>query len=128
MAPTNVKTVHQTSLLHIESNLNRLGLYNPEKEVATQNLFDKFHEFSMPQNSNPIAALDALKNINNQMEEKETGRTPDTVVHARFVRGPCKINTTINEKPGQGRNHPRGEHAVLQPTPKDGGEALVPTA
>ena len=26
MAPTNVKTVHQTSLLHIESNLDRLGL------------------------------------------------------------------------------------------------------
>ena len=25
MAPTNVKTVHQTSLLHIESNLDRLG-------------------------------------------------------------------------------------------------------
>ena len=26
MAPTNVKTVHQASLLHIESNLDRLGL------------------------------------------------------------------------------------------------------
>ena len=25
MAPTNIKTVHQTSLLHIESNLDRLG-------------------------------------------------------------------------------------------------------
>ena len=26
MAPTNIKTVHQTSLLHIESNLDRLGM------------------------------------------------------------------------------------------------------
>ena len=26
MAPTNVKTVHQTSLFHIESNLDRLGI------------------------------------------------------------------------------------------------------
>ena len=26
MAPTNVKTVHETSLLHIESNLDRLEL------------------------------------------------------------------------------------------------------
>ena len=29
MAPTNIKTVHQTSLLHIESNLDRLGLLSP---------------------------------------------------------------------------------------------------
>ena len=29
MAPTNVKTVHETSLLHIESNLGRLGLLSP---------------------------------------------------------------------------------------------------
>ena len=29
MAPTNIKTVHQTSLLHIESSLDRLGLLSP---------------------------------------------------------------------------------------------------
>ena len=29
MALTNVKTVHQISLLHIESNLDRLGLFSP---------------------------------------------------------------------------------------------------
>ena len=29
MAPTNIKTVHQTSLLHIESNLDRLGMLSP---------------------------------------------------------------------------------------------------
>ena len=31
MAPTYVKTVHQTSLLHVESNLNRLGLLSPTR-------------------------------------------------------------------------------------------------
>ena len=35
--------------------------YDPKNEVATQHLFDKFHEFSIPQNSNPIAALHALQ-------------------------------------------------------------------
>ena len=60
--------------------------YDPENEVATQHLFDKFNEFSIPQNSSPIAALHALKDINNQMEEKGTRRIPDTVLHARFVR------------------------------------------
>ena len=60
--------------------------YDPEIEVATQHLFDKFHEFSIPQNSSPIAALHALKDINNQMEEKGMRRIPDTVLHARFVR------------------------------------------
>ena len=29
MAPTNIKAVDQTSLLHIESNLDRLGLLSP---------------------------------------------------------------------------------------------------
>ena len=29
MAPADVKTVHRTSLLHIESNLDRLGLLSP---------------------------------------------------------------------------------------------------
>ena len=29
MAPTNLKTVHQTSLLHIESNFDRLGMLSP---------------------------------------------------------------------------------------------------
>ena len=29
MAPTNVETVHQNSIFHIESNLDRLGLLSP---------------------------------------------------------------------------------------------------
>ena len=36
MAPTNVKTVHQTSLLHIESSLDRLGLLSPTHDERSQ--------------------------------------------------------------------------------------------
>ena len=54
--------------------------------MATQRLYDKFHEFAIPPHSNPIAALHDLENINNQMYEKGIGRIPETVLHARFVR------------------------------------------
>ena len=60
--------------------------YDPENEVATQRLFNTFREFSIPQSSNPITALHALEDINNQMEEERMGRIPDTALHARFVR------------------------------------------
>ena len=36
MAPTNVKMVHQTFLLHIESNLDRLGLLSPTHGQRSQ--------------------------------------------------------------------------------------------
>ena len=36
MAPTNIKTVHQTSLLHIVSNLDRLGLLSPTHDQRSQ--------------------------------------------------------------------------------------------
>ena len=36
MAPTNVKTVHQTPLLHIESNLDRLGLFSLTHDQRSQ--------------------------------------------------------------------------------------------
>ena len=36
MAPTNIKTVHQTSLLHIESNLDRLGMLPPTHDQRSQ--------------------------------------------------------------------------------------------
>ena len=38
MAPTNIKTVHQTSLLHIESNLDRLGMLSPTHDQRTNEL------------------------------------------------------------------------------------------
>ena len=60
--------------------------YDPENKVVTQHLFDKFHEFSIPQSINPTAALRGLDDINSQIEEKGMGRVPDTVLHARFVR------------------------------------------
>ena len=41
MAPTNVKTVHQTSLLHIESNLDPLGLLPPTTTSVLRNRADK---------------------------------------------------------------------------------------
>ena len=36
MAPTNIKTVHQTSLLHIESNLDQLGMLSPTHDQRSQ--------------------------------------------------------------------------------------------
>ena len=36
MAPTNIETVHQTSLLHIESNLDRLGMLSPTHDQRSQ--------------------------------------------------------------------------------------------
>ena len=36
MASTNVKTVHPTSLLHIESNLDRLGMLSPTHDQRSQ--------------------------------------------------------------------------------------------
>ena len=59
--------------------------YDPENEVATQKLFDKFHNFTIPPNSNPIEAPHALEDTNSHMAEKGMG-VPDTFLHARFVR------------------------------------------
>ena len=36
MAPTNIKTVHQPFLLHIESNLDQLGLLSPTHDQRPQ--------------------------------------------------------------------------------------------
>ena len=58
---------------------------NPESEVATQKLYDKFYDSTIPPKCNPIEALHALKYINNQMAEKGMG-IPDTFLHARCVR------------------------------------------
>ena len=59
--------------------------YDPEIEVANQKLYDKFHDFTIPPNSNPIEALHAFEDTNNQMAEKTMG-TPDIFLYARFVR------------------------------------------
>ena len=41
MAPTNVKTVHETSLLHIESNLDRVGMLSPTHDQRSQQKNEK---------------------------------------------------------------------------------------
>ena len=41
MAPTNIKTVHQTSIFHIESNLDRLGLLRLPTTSVLSNKPDK---------------------------------------------------------------------------------------
>ena len=41
MTPTNIKTVHQTSLLHIESNLDRLGMLSPTHDQRSQQKNEK---------------------------------------------------------------------------------------
>ena len=63
MAPTNnnVKTVRQTSLLHIESNLDRLGLLSPTHDQRSQ------------QQSGQITLQSVL--INNSKFLKATHRT-----------------------------------------------------
>ena len=59
--------------------------YDPESEVVTQKLYEKFRDFTIPPKSNPIEALHALEDTNSQMAEKGMGIS-DTFLHARFVR------------------------------------------
>ena len=60
-------------------------MYDLESEVATQKLYDKFHDFPIPHNDNPIEDLHALKDMNNHIAEKGM-EIADTFLHARFVR------------------------------------------
>ena len=45
MAPTNIKTVHQTFLLHIESNLDRLGMLSPTHDQRSQQKTGKMYTY-----------------------------------------------------------------------------------
>ena len=58
--------------------------YDPESVVATQKLYDKFHDFNISSNSSPIETLHALEDTNNQITDKGIG-IPNTFLHARFV-------------------------------------------
>ena len=55
MAPTNIKTVHQTSLLHIESNLDRLEMLSPTHDQHSQQKTEKLHsnQFRSTSQSSP---------------------------------------------------------------------------
>ena len=77
--------------------------------MATQRLCDKFHEFSIPSYSSPIAALHDLENLNNQMYEKGIGRIPKTVLHARFVRALPDEYSLLKETLQSMKNRDRDE-------------------
>ena len=83
--------------------------HDPESEVATQRLYDKFHEFAIPPHSNPIAAFHDLEDINNQIYEKGIGRISDTVLHARFVRALPDKYSLVKKTPQSMKNRDRDE-------------------
>ena len=83
--------------------------HDPDSEVATQRLYDKFHEFAIPPHSDPIAALHDLEDINNQMHEKGIGRIPDAVLHARFVRALPDEYSLVKEMLQAMKNRDRDE-------------------
>ena len=83
--------------------------HDPDSEVATQRLYDKFHEFTIPPHSDPIAALHDLEDTNNQMHEKGIGRIPDAVLHARFVRALPDEYPLVKETLQAMRNRDRDE-------------------
>ena len=77
--------------------------------MATQRLYDKFHEFTIPPHSDPITALHDLQDTNNQMHEKGIGRIPDAVVHARFVRALPDEYSLVKETLQAMKNRDRDE-------------------
>ena len=83
--------------------------HDPDSEVATQRLHDKFHEFAIPPHSDPIAALHDLEDTNNQMHEKGIRRIPDAVLHARFVRALPDEYSLVKETLQAMRNRDRDE-------------------
>ena len=83
--------------------------HDPDSEVATQRLYDKFHEFAIPPHSDPIAALHDLEDTNNQMHEKGIGRIPDAVLHARFVRALPDEYSLVKETLQAMKNRDRDE-------------------
>ena len=83
--------------------------HDPDSEVATQRLYDKFHGFAIPPHSDPIAALHDLEDTNNQMHEKGIGRIPDAVLHAHFVRALPDEYSLVKETLQAMRNRDRDE-------------------
>ena len=81
----------------------------PDSEVATQRLYDKFHELAIPPHSDPIAALHDPEDTNNQMHEKGIGRIPDAVLHVRFVRALPDEYSLVKETLQAMRNRDRDE-------------------
>ena len=101
--------------------------------MATQKLYDKFHYFTIPSNSNPIEALHALEDTNNQMAEKGMG-IRETFLHARFVRALPDEYDHVKATLQAMKNRDRAEiirmvgarYSTL--APKEGVAAVVPAA
>ena len=104
--------------------------HDPASGVATQRLYDKFHEFAIPPHSDPIAALHDLEDTNYQMHEKGIGRIPDAVLHTRFVSALPDEYSLVKEtlQAMRNRDHLHGQHSSLHPASKEGGTAIFPTA
>ena len=84
-------------------------LHDPESEVATQKLFDQFHDFVIPPNSNPVTALHNLESLNTLMGEKGMESLPDTFLHARFVRALPEEYSNTKETLQSMKNRTRDE-------------------
>ena len=87
--------------------------YDPEGELATQKLYEKFHDFTILPNNNPIEALHVLEDPNSQMAEKGM-EIPDTFLPARFVRalpdeyGHVKAEGSSSTSSASGSSHGGG--------------------
>ena len=77
--------------------------HDPESEMATQRLYDKFHELAIPPHSNPITALHDLE------DKKGIGRIPETMLHARFVRALPDEYSLVKETLQSMKNRDRDE-------------------
>ena len=70
--------------------------YDPESEVATQKLYDKFRDFTIPPHGNPIEAFYALEDTNNQIAEKEMGALTPSCTRVLFAH--CLMNVAISRR------------------------------
>ena len=95
--------------------------------MATQKLYDKFHDFTIPPNSNPIEALHALEDTNRQMAEKGMGIS-DTSLHGHFISALPDEYGHVKATLQAMKNRDRGRHAVLHPAPEEGIAAVVSAA
>ena len=101
MEPTNIKTVHQTFLLHIESNLNRPGLLSPTSEQRSQQQTGQIA--LQPVMINKSKLLDAKHCTNNRRNLKYRGpwwwRPRVGVAGARVSIQPSKALCIPEEAP-----------------------------
>ena len=70
--------------------------YGSDSEVATQKLYDKFRDFTIPPNGNSIEAFHALKDMNNQMAEKGMGILTPSCTRVLFAR--CLMSMIMSRR------------------------------